>query len=91
MIGVLTQNFDYFFQAKGGSIAFVKDDSSMDADTNATRGEEASLLVYVNGSHEYVIFDPQNNKEPEISKRTPKNIQADEPGEFAVWLRCSLS
>ena len=59
MIGVLTQNFDYFFQAKGGSIAFVKDDSSMDADTNATRGEEASLLVYVNGSHECYLWSPK--------------------------------
>ncbi|KAM0845807.1 hypothetical protein ACQ4PT_056112 [Festuca glaucescens] len=66
-------------KAKGGSIAFVKDDSSMDAHTNATRGEEASLLVYVNGSHEYVIFDPRNNEESQISKHTQKNIQADEP------------
>jgi NET1-associated nuclear protein 1 (U3 small nucleolar RNA-associated protein 17) len=54
----------------------------MDADTNATRGEEASLLVYVNGSHEYVIFDPRNNEVSQISKHTQKNIQADEPGEL---------
>jgi phosphomannomutase len=60
----------------------------MDADTNATRGEDASLLVYVSGSHEYVIFDLLNNEESQISKHTQKSTQADEPGEFGVWLCC---
>jgi hypothetical protein len=40
-------DFDYllllFFQAIGGSIYFVKDNSSIDAATNAMRGEDASL------------------------------------------------
>jgi Uma2 family endonuclease len=44
------------------------------------------LLVYVNGSHEYVIFDPRNNEVSQISKHTQKNIQADEPGELVVRL-----
>uniref|UniRef100_R7W8H4 WD repeat-containing protein 75 second beta-propeller domain-containing protein n=1 Tax=Aegilops tauschii TaxID=37682 RepID=R7W8H4_AEGTA len=66
-------------KAKGGSIAFVKDGPSFDANTDDTRGGEASLLVYVNGSHEYVIFDPLKNEEPQISKSTRKNIQTDEP------------
>jgi NET1-associated nuclear protein 1 (U3 small nucleolar RNA-associated protein 17) len=80
---VLRLNFDYFllfFQAKGGSIAFLKDDSSMDAATKARRGEEASLLVYINGFHEFIIFDPRNNEELQISKRIQKSIQTDEPG-----------
>ncbi|KQJ85864.1 WD repeat-containing protein 75 [Brachypodium distachyon] len=61
-------------KAKGGSLAFVKDDISLDA-----RGEDASLLVYVNGSHEYFIFDPRKNEESQLSKSAQKNIQADEP------------
>lgn len=66
----------------------MKDDLSLDANTDDTRDGEASLLVYVNGSHEYVIFDPRNNEEPQISQNTRKNIQADEPGEFVVFLTC---
>jgi NET1-associated nuclear protein 1 (U3 small nucleolar RNA-associated protein 17) len=77
----------FLLQTNGGSIAFVKDDLSLDDDSSATRDEEASLLVYVNGSHECVIFDPRNN-ESQIRKRTWKNVQANEPGEFAVCLRC---
>ncbi|VAI27360.1 unnamed protein product [Triticum turgidum subsp. durum] len=66
-------------KAKGGSIAFVKNDLSLDANTDVTRDGEASLLVYLNGLHEYVIFDPRNNEEQQISQNTRKNIQADEP------------
>jgi hypothetical protein len=83
-------NFDYllllFFQDIGGSIVFVKDNSSIDAATNAMRGEDASLLIYVNGSHEF--FDPRDNEESQINKLSQKSIQADEPGEFGVWLCC---
>jgi NET1-associated nuclear protein 1 (U3 small nucleolar RNA-associated protein 17) len=66
----------------------VKDDLSFDDDTRATRDEEASLLVYVNSSHEYVIFDPRNKEESQVSMRTQKNVQDNEPGEFVVCLCC---
>ena len=68
----------------------MKNDPSLDANTSGTRGGEASLLVYVNSSHEYVIFDPRKIEESQISKSAQKNIKAEEPGEFIVWFRYSL-
>jgi Uma2 family endonuclease len=64
----------------------VKGDLSLDDDTSAPRDEEVSFLVYVNSSHEYVIFDPRNSEESQVSKRTQKDVQDNEPGEFVVCL-----
>ncbi|KAG8049218.1 hypothetical protein GUJ93_ZPchr0009g2095 [Zizania palustris] len=65
-------------KAKGGSIAFLKGDSSLVENTKDMIGGEASLLVYVNGSHEYVVFDPRN-EELHIGKNAHKNVQTEEP------------
>lgn len=74
-----------FSQARGGSISFVKGDVSLDANAaDSSRDKEPMLLVYVNGSHEYVIFDPRRSEEVVISKNTHKKIQAAEPGEYFV-------
>ena len=73
-----------FFQASGGSISFVKGDVSLDANADSSRDKEAVLLVYVNGSHEYVIFDPRKSEEVVVSKNTHKKIQAEEPGEYCM-------
>lgn len=48
-----------WFQAKGGSLAFLPANPSFD-EIKAMDGEKPSLLVYVNGDHEYIIFDPHN-------------------------------
>ncbi|XP_062202076.1 uncharacterized protein LOC133904619 [Phragmites australis] len=66
-------------KARGGSIAFVKGGLSLDANTNDSRGGEELSLVYVNGSHEYIISDPRKNEEFVSSKHTEKKIQAEEP------------
>ncbi|XP_066358798.1 LOW QUALITY PROTEIN: uncharacterized protein [Miscanthus floridulus] len=66
-------------KASGGSISFVKGDVSLDANVDSSRDKEAMLLVYVNGSHEYVIFDPRKSEEVVVSKNTLKKIQAEEP------------
>ncbi|BAT18025.1 Os12g0609800, partial [Oryza sativa Japonica Group] len=67
-------------KARGGSVAFLKGDSSLDANRKDRIDGEASSLVYVNGSHEYVIFDPRSNEELHIGKSAHKNIQTEEPG-----------
>ncbi|KAJ8465048.1 hypothetical protein OPV22_027600 [Ensete ventricosum] len=46
-------------KAKGGSVAFIPANPSSD-EIKAMDGEKPSLLVYVNGDHEYIIFDPHN-------------------------------
>ncbi|WVZ91196.1 hypothetical protein U9M48_037400 [Paspalum notatum var. saurae] len=65
-------------KARGGSVSFVKGDLSLDADASS-RDSEAMFLVYVNCSHEYVIFDPRKSEELGVSKNTHKKIQAEEP------------
>lgn len=54
----------------------------MDANADSSRDKEGMLLVYVNGSHEYVIFDPRNSEEVVVSKNTHKKFQAEEHGEY---------
>lgn len=71
-----------FFQASGGSISFVKGDVPLDANADSSRDKEPMLLVYVNGSHEYAIFDPRESEEVVVSKNKHKKIQAEEPGEY---------
>lgn len=51
----------------------------MDANADSSRDKEPMLLVYVNGSHEYAIFDPRESEEVVISKNKHKKIQAEEP------------
>lgn len=79
------------FQARGGSISFVKGDISLDANANDSRDGETLSLVYVNGSHEYAIFDPRKSEELVISRNMDKKIQADEPGECVIWVAIFLT
>ncbi|PAN21831.1 hypothetical protein PAHAL_3G492900 [Panicum hallii] len=58
-------------KARGGNISFVKGDVS-------SKDKETMLLVYVNGSHEYVIFDPLKREELVVSRNIDKKIQAEE-------------
>ncbi|CAL4905194.1 unnamed protein product [Urochloa decumbens] len=66
-------------KARGGSISFVKGGVSLDANADNSRDSETISLVYVNGSHDYVIFDPRKSEGLVISRNTNKKIQADEP------------
>ncbi|RLN00886.1 WD repeat-containing protein 75 [Panicum miliaceum] len=58
-------------KARGGNISFVKGDVS-------SKDKETMVLVYVNGSHEYVIFDPLKREGLVISRNIDKKIQAEE-------------
>lgn len=58
----------------------------MDANANNSRDRDTVSLVYVNGSHEYAIFDPRKSEELVISRNADKKIQADEPGECVIWV-----
>ncbi|GJN35466.1 hypothetical protein PR202_gb24246 [Eleusine coracana subsp. coracana] len=56
---------------KGGSIAFVKG-ISLAANANDLKDEETLSLVYINSSHEYVVFDPQPTGYASIYGELPK-------------------
>uniref|UniRef100_A0A0E0MPF9 WD repeat-containing protein 75 second beta-propeller domain-containing protein n=1 Tax=Oryza punctata TaxID=4537 RepID=A0A0E0MPF9_ORYPU len=65
-------------KARGGSVAFLKGDSSLDANSKDMIDGEPSSLVYINSSHEYVIFDPRSSEELHIGKSAHKNVQTEE-------------
>jgi hypothetical protein len=67
----------------------VKGGISVDANANDSRNGETPLLVYINSSHEYVVFDPHKNEELVSSKHKGRKIQAEESGEFIV-LSCYI-
>ncbi|GJM95185.1 hypothetical protein PR202_ga11893 [Eleusine coracana subsp. coracana] len=58
-------------KTRGGSIAFVKG-ISLAANANDLRDEETLSLVYINSSHEYVVFDPQPTGYASIYGELPK-------------------
>jgi hypothetical protein len=60
----------------------VKGGISVDANASDLRDGEILSLVYVNSSHEYVVFDPHKNEELVSSKHKARRIQAEESGEF---------
>jgi hypothetical protein len=51
----------------------VKGGISVDANVSDLRDEEILSLVYVNSSHEYVVFDPHKNEELVSSKHKAKD------------------
>jgi hypothetical protein len=67
----------------------VKGGISVDANANDSRHGETPSLVYVNSSHEYVVFDPHKNEELVSSKHKGRKIQAEESGGFIV-LSCYI-
>jgi NET1-associated nuclear protein 1 (U3 small nucleolar RNA-associated protein 17) len=67
----------------------VKGGISVDANASDLRDGEIPSLVYVNSSHEYVVFDPHKNEELVSSKHKARRIQAEESGEFFL-LSCYI-
>ena len=54
-------------QAKGGALAFIQANQSS-LDENELDGKPPqSLLAYINGDHEYLLFDPQGKEAKEHS------------------------
>lgn len=61
-------------EAKGGGLVFLTDNQSFrEQDTNAKERKDTSCLAYINGDHEYIIFDPQSTEDVQISKTARKN------------------
>ncbi|XP_020275588.1 WD repeat-containing protein 75 [Asparagus officinalis] len=58
-------------KAKKGSLAFMPPDTSRQhTDVEDADGSGIPLLVYINGDHEYIIFDPHKGQIPEISRNS---------------------
>lgn len=56
-------------KAKGGRLAFLSSDTSRE---HTMIDIDGSLLVYINSDHEYIIFDPNNSNENQISRSAHK-------------------
>lgn len=64
-------------KAKGGGLAFLPSDLSHH-DTESSAIGSHSLLAYINGDHEYVIFNPQGSGEIQISRNKHASQVHDE-------------
>ncbi|KAK8961373.1 Guanine nucleotide-binding protein subunit beta-like protein B [Platanthera guangdongensis] len=64
-------------KAKGGGIAFLPSDLSLEPSENGTD----YLLVYINGDHDYVIFDPLGSGEIQGTRNNhPSQVSREESG-----------
>ncbi|KAL5977315.1 hypothetical protein ACLOJK_021661 [Asimina triloba] len=68
--------------ANGGGLSFLQPNPSSLA--MFTEGEVPStMLVYINGNHEYVIFDPHSKEEQQMSMiRREQDANSEERGRF---------
>lgn len=67
----LLLNVVYFLfnslQAEGGALSFVKPNQSFLQENAAYGKPPQTLLAYVNGDHEYVVFDPYSDETSEVT------------------------
>ncbi|XP_042421943.1 WD repeat-containing protein 75-like isoform X2 [Zingiber officinale] len=66
-------------KAKGGSLAFLPANPSLH-ESSATNGVNQLLLIFMNGEHEYTIFNP-HKEEDIISKNSRKSQAAQDEAE----------
>ncbi|XP_010904674.1 uncharacterized protein [Elaeis guineensis] len=59
-------------KAKRGGLTFLPPNPSFH-DTKSIEGKDTSLLLYINGDHEYVIFDPHSNEENQMRRNAQKS------------------
>ena len=70
-------------QVKGGRIAFIKGDpSSLDLEVHDGNPSQ-TLLAYINGDHEYFLFDPYGKETRERSIIRPGDHSLEETGVIA--------
>ncbi|XP_078428741.1 transducin/WD40 repeat-like superfamily protein isoform X2 [Wolffia australiana] len=68
-------------KARLGGLAFLQRDPTID-DGKVSEGNTSSeLLVFINGEHEYVVFDPFTNMAHQIRKRSKDSRSLDEKAE----------
>lgn len=67
-------------QANGGGLAFIQRNRSSFHQHAIDMRPSSEFLVYMNGDHEYVVFDPYNSDAPELSLSKPGHAAPDETG-----------
>lgn len=76
-------------QAQGGGLAFLNSDQLSNQQNILDRNRPQALLVYINGDHEYVIFDPYNIEAKELSLTRPgSRVAPDETGRVSFCISC---
>ncbi|KAH9805892.1 transducin/WD40 repeat-like superfamily protein [Citrus sinensis] len=69
-------------KAKGGALAFLKANPSFTYENISDGKAPQTLLAYVNGDHEYVLFDPYGKEVHELSKFHQGDRLTHEEGQF---------
>ncbi|GAY37175.1 hypothetical protein CUMW_027030 [Citrus unshiu] len=70
-------------KAKGGALAFLKANPSFTYENISDGKAPQTLLAYVNGDHEYVLFDPYGKEVHELSKiHWGDRLTHEEKGQF---------
>ncbi|KAI4335407.1 hypothetical protein L6164_014052 [Bauhinia variegata] len=70
-------------KAKGGRLAFLKRDLSSSLPEVIDGKAPQALLAYINGDHEYVLFDPYGKEANELSMiRRDDPVAFEETGQF---------
>lgn len=73
--------FLFLGQAKGGGLSFLQGNPSFLEENISDGNAPKELLVYVNGDHEYVLFDPYSNEANEVSMARRKGlVELEETG-----------
>ena len=61
-------------QAIGGGIAFIKSSRSIDDSMDMDDNPDTTLLAYVNGDHEYALFNPHGTEMNERKVRPTDRV-----------------
>lgn len=69
-------------KAKGGGLAFLPGNQiSSFKEKNTAEKQPTTLVVYVDGDHEYIIFDPYSKEQQELTVSSKRDaIDLEEPG-----------
>ncbi|KAF3950512.1 hypothetical protein CMV_023745 [Castanea mollissima] len=68
-------------KAKGGGLSFLQGNPSFLEENISDGNAPKEFLVYVNGDHEYVLFDPYSNEANEVSTARRKGlVELEETG-----------
>ncbi|KAF4391188.1 hypothetical protein G4B88_016498 [Cannabis sativa] len=64
--------------AKGGGLGFIQANNQTKNIFKAGKPSSQELLVYVDGDHEFVVFDPQSSETHELSLTGQQNLATNE-------------
>ncbi|GAB4850671.1 hypothetical protein Ancab_029982 [Ancistrocladus abbreviatus] len=70
-------------KANGGGLSFLQQSESSLENNTSVGKQPSALLVYINGDHEYVVFDPYSKEVKKLSlTRQDVNSEHEERGRF---------